>query len=197
MREALVVAGFLTAFAALPVVAQDTNLTIYQELALECLRELPSEVDTLSLDAWTQMPYLRTALVESWKSGGHEVYALDNSPPQAASLPRLTIAVEDASVAYSVADRRRLNRRVRLGLQYVLTGPDGRIILDDRCSRTASDTIYRSAVAQLEDQAYTETQGELPRAGWLRRIVEPAVIAGATAVGVYLFFTLRSQSADD
>ena len=177
--------------------AQSSNLAVYQQLALECLGELPSGIDTLALEAGSRMPFLRTALVEAWKTGGHEIYAIDATPPQAAHLPRLAFTVEDAGVIYTRADRRRLNRRIRLGLRYSLTDSDGRIITDDSCAEALSDVIDRAAVARLEDHAYSETQGELPRAGWLRRIVEPAIITAATAIGVYLFFTLRSQSADD
>ncbi len=182
---------------ASPARAQDTNLSIYQGLALECLGELPSDVDTLALEASAQMPYLRSALVERWKSNGHEVYFVDDSPLHAANLPRLAFSVEDASVVYAPAGRRRLDRILRLGLQYSLTDRDGRIILDEHCAKDAADTIDRTAVAHVEDRAYAETQGDPPRAGWVRRIVEPVVIMTATAIGVYLFFTLRSQSADD
>lgn len=187
----------LVAISASPARAQESTLSIYQQLARECMGELPSGIDSLQLEPTAQMPYLRSALIESWQSGGVEVYSVDSSPPQAAHLPRLSFTVEDAVVQYVRADRRRINRQVRLGLQYSLTGPDGRIILDERCSRAAADIIDRTAVANIENRAYSETQGELPRAGWLRRIVEPAVITAAAAIGVYLFFTLRSQSAED
>ena len=202
MREraalcALLTIGIIGMTSAPPARAQDTNLAVYQKLAVECLGELPSDIDTLALETESRMPFLRTALVEAWKTGGHEVYAIDTTPPQAAHLPRLAFTVEDAGVTYTRADRRRLNRRVRLGLRYALTDSDGRIIADDRCAEALSDTIDRAAVARYENEAYAETRGELPRAGWLRRIVEPAIITAATAVGVYLFFTLRSQSADD
>ncbi len=197
MRDLLVVAGFVIAISASPAAAQDTNLSVYQQLARECLGELPPGVDSLSLDASAQMPYLRSALVERWKTNGHEIYTAEGSVQHESSLPRLTIAIEDAGVDYTVADRRRFNRHVRLGLRYSLTGTDGRIILDERCSRTTADIIDRRAVAQFENQAYAETRGELPRGGWMRRFVEPAVITAATAIGVYLFFTLRSQSAED
>lgn len=202
MRDRALLCAFLTIgifsmSSAPPARAQDTNLAVFQQLAIECLGDLPSGIDTLVLDPGSRMPFLRTALIETWKMGGHEIYAIDTTPPQAAHLPRLAFTVEDAGVTYTRADRRRLNRRIRLGLRYSITDSDGRIITEDLCAEALSDTIDSAAVARFENEAYAETQGELPRAGWLRRIVEPAIITAATAIGVYLFFTLRSQSADD
>ncbi len=180
-----------------PVVAQETNLAVFQRLARECLGELPADVDTLALEMPDRMPYLRSALIERWKSDGREVYAAANSPPTAVTLPRLEFSIAEAGVRYTASGRRRLNRDVTLVMYYTLTGPDGRILLDDHCSRTAGDSIRRSDVVRLEDPAFAETQGDAPRARWIRRYVEPALLTAATALGVYLFFTLRSQSADD
>lgn len=187
----------LLALATGPARAQDTNLTILQQLARECIGELPAEIDSLVLEASDRMPYLRTALVESWQSAGREVYAVGATPPQAAHLPRLAFTVEEASVEYAAVGRPNVSRRVHLALQYTLTEPDGRIVLDERCTRAVSDTIERSAIERVENQTHVETQGDRPPAGVFRRIIEPAVITAATAIGVYLFFTLRSQSADE
>lgn len=197
-RGALIVAVLLSILAgAVPARAQETNRGIFERLARECLAELPAGVDTLAVDAPDQMPYLRSALIESWKSAGREIYRADHSAAQASTLPRLAFSIAEAGVEYVAAGRRRLDRDVTLVLQYTLTGADGRIMVDEHCTRTASDAIRRADVARLEDPAFAETQGEPPRAGWVRRYVEPAVLAAATAVGVYLFFTLRSQSTDD
>jgi hypothetical protein len=196
-RFLIAVAGLTLCIGSEAVLAQDTNLAVYQRLAQECLAELPADIDSLALEAPAEMPYLRSALVETWKSAGYEVYDVGDTPPQAATLPRLAFSIEDAHVTYGVSGRRRLSRDVTLALQYSLMDVDGRIILDERCSRSADDIIDRATRARLENQVYAETVGAEPRAGWIRRYVEPAVLAAATALGVYLFFTLRSQSADD
>lgn len=180
-----------------PALAQETNRGVFEQLARECLAELPADVDTLAVDAPDQMPYLRSALIDTWKSSGREIYRADHSAAQASTVPRLAFTISEAGVEYAAMGRRRLIRDVTLVLHYTLTGPDGRIIADEHCTKTASDSIRRADVALLEDPAFAETQGEAPRAGWVRRYVEPAVLAAATAVGVYLFFTLRSQSTDD
>ncbi len=191
----VVVAAF--ALGAETAGAQETNLAVYQRLALECLGELPRDVEALSVEAPDEMPYVRSALIESWRSDGREVFDFDGLPPQSATLPRLAFTVEDAQVTYDALGRRRLNRNVRLAVHYVLSDVDGRILLDERCSEAADDVIDRAERERLEDQVYSETRGDPPRAGWVRRYVEPAVLTAATALGVYLFFTLRSQSTDD
>lgn len=100
-------------------------------------------------------------------------------------------------MTYAALGRRRLSRDVKLALQYVLSDSNGRILLDERCSTEAADVIERAARERLENRVYSETHGDPPRAGWVRRYVEPAVVTAATALSVYLFFTLRSQSTDD
>jgi hypothetical protein len=192
-----VVAGLTLCAGTGGALAQDTNLAVYQRLAQECLGELPSDIDTLALEAPAEMPYLRSALIQTWKSDGYEVYDVGDTPPQAATLPRLAFSIEDAHVTYATSGRRRLSRDVTLAIQYSLTDVDGRIILDERCARSAGDIINRASRVHLENQVYAETLGDEPRAGWIRRFAEPAVLAAATALGVYLFFTLRSQSTDD
>lgn len=193
----LLVAVAVFALGAETADAQETNLAVYQRLALECLGELPRDVEALSLEAPDEMPYVRSALIESWTSDGREVFDFNGLPPQSATLPRLAFTVEEARVTYDALGRGRLNRNVRLAVQYVLSDVDGRILLDERCSKAADDVIDRAARERLEDEAYSETRGDPPRAGWVRRYVEPAVLTAATALGVYLFFTLRSQSTDD
>jgi hypothetical protein len=189
--------GFVLGFVPEGVLAQETNLAVYQRLARDCMSELPADIDTLALQAPDAMPYLRSALIDAWRSTGREVFDLNDSPTQAATLPRLAFSIEDARVSYANAGRRRLLRDVRLALQYSLTDGDGRIILDEHCSMTADDVIDRAARIRLEEDAYAETVGDEPPAGWIRRYVEPAVLAAATALGVYLFFSLRSESVDD
>lgn len=177
--------------------AQDSNRAILERLALTCLAELPSQIDTFALSAPERMPFLRSALIDNWNANGRAIYSAGDSSQRASTLPILSLSIVDAGVVYSALGRRRLNREVSLALQYTLAGPDGRIILDESCIETAVDSIRRSDRGRLEDPAFAETRGEPPRAGWVRRYVEPAILVAASALGVYLFFTLRSQSADE
>lgn len=172
--------------------AQTTNLSLYQELAIDCLGEIPASFDSLTLNAPERMPYVRSALITHWQDDGRTIFQTDST----AARPQLTYEIEDARVLYD-RDGRDLAREIVLALRYSLMDPAGRIVADDRCVERHSDVIARDALTVVQEAAYAETQGEAPQGGWFRRYVEPAVIAAATAVAVYLFFTLRSRRADD
>ncbi len=178
--------------------AQPTNLEAYQTLALRCLAEAPDTTQAFRLDAPAQMPYLRTALAQRWRDEGRVLFLADSlqhvSGPATA---RLRYEIEEAQVAYARAPRKQLVRTVTLALRYTFTAADGRLLREDRCRDTLTDTIRRSDRAALEWDAFPETQGEAPRGGWIRRHLEPAILAVATAVTVYLFFNIRSERTDD
>lgn len=183
------VASLLIATAA---AGQSTNLALYQEMAVECLGDVPASADTLALQAPDRMPYVRSALVTHWQDDGRTIYLSDS----AGTHPLLTFDVEEAEVYYTRRSR-RVGRNVVLALRYSLTSPAGRILTDDRCREERSDLISRAAIQNVQVNAYPETQADPPEGGWIRRYLEPVVITAATAVAVYLFFTLRSTETDD
>lgn len=181
----------LSLFIVSPAFGQSTNLSLYQDLAVACLGELPPEVDSLVVESPDRMPFLRSALVARWQEEGRAVFL----PDSALAAAHLSYSIEQAEVSYEKR-RRQLAREVRLSLRYTLTNGMGRVLVDDRCIDSRSDLIARGALAGVQNAAYPETQGELPEAGWIRRVVEPVVLTAATAVVVYLFFTLRSSDSD-
>jgi hypothetical protein len=195
-RRVLVVLVGLAPVLCLDVRGQaPTNLETYQTLALRCLAGVPDTTARFVLDAPAQMPYLRTALTEAWRRDGRTLFFADSSLHTAA--PRLTYTIEDARVGYARARRRQLDRTVVLALHYIFIAVDGRLLGEARCRETFTDTIRRADRPALESETYPETQGALPRAGWTRRYLEPAVLAAATAITVYLFFNLRSDRSTD
>lgn len=190
MRDALAACALFVLLAA-PASAQSTNLALYQDLAVDCLGGLPVDIDSLALEAPARMPFVRSALIGRWQDEGRSVFVADSSR----NVAHLAYDIDDARVTYA-RQGGSLARRVVLAMRYTLTAPDGRILADDRCAEHYSDVIPRSALAAVQDDAFAETQGETPEAGWFRRYLEPIVITAATAVAVYLFFTLRSNEAD-
>ncbi len=185
-----------TAWPAARAQPTPTNLEAYQTLALRCLAAVPDTASVVVLDAPALMPYLRTALTDAWRSDGRTLFLADSAAVGPAA-PRLAYAIEHVGVAYERARRKRLNRTVSLALRYTLTTAQGRLLDEARCSETFTDTIRRADHAALESEAFPETRGTLPRAGWMRRYLEPAALAAATAITVYLFFNLRSDRSDD
>ena len=175
-----------------------TNLEAYQTLVLRCLAEAPDTARVLVLDAPALMPYLRMALAEAWRRDGRTLFLADSAfQTTGPTPPRLVYAIEEARVGYARARRKQFNRTVTLAVRYTFTAPNGRLLGEARCRETFTDTIRRADRASLEAEAFPETQGEAPRAGWMRRYLEPAVLAAATAITVFLFFNLRSDRTDD
>lgn len=161
-------------------------------MAVECLGPLPPQLDQLVLEAPDEMPYLRSTLVATWQDAGRQVYLPDGPTNEA----RVAFDVEEAAVRYARRGS-QLAREVRLTLRYTIARADGRVLADDRCALSRGDVIARGQVDAVQSNVYPETQSDLPRGGWFRRLLEPAVLTGATAVAVYLFFTLRSAGGDD
>ena len=187
-----------TAWPAARAQPTPTNLEAYQTLALRCLAAVPDTATVVALDAPALMPYLRTALTDAWRNDGRTLFLADSSlQPAGPAVPRLAYAIENVGVEYARARRKQLNRAVSLTLRYTFTTAQGRLLDEARCSETFTDTIRRAERAALESEAFPETQGTLPRAGWMRRYLEPAALAAATAITVYLFFNLRSDRSDD
>jgi hypothetical protein len=192
---ALLLLGLCWGGAPEPVRAQPANLAVYQDLALQCLAGAPDTVRAFLLDAPAAMPYLRPALAARWQSEARTLFLPDSAaaPP---GLPRLAFRVEEAAVTYARAPGRRLRRSVALGLHYTLVDASGRLLAEARCRPTYADEVDRQDVARLQSDAFPETRAALPPAGWVRRTLQPVLLTAATAVTVYLFFTLRTQATE-
>ena len=137
-------------------------------------------------------------LGRTWREDGRALFLADSAAQRGGpAAVRVMYTIEEARVGYERARRKQLARTVTLALRYSVTASNGRLLAEDRCRETFSDTIRRAGRAPLESEAFPETQGTVPRAGWMRRYLEPAVLAAATAITVYLFFNLRSDRSDD
>ena len=176
---------------AVPANGQTTNRQVLEQVGVQCLADAAGEIPSFRLAAPDSLPYLRSALVHSWLAGGKRVLVEDASE---ADVPLFRYGIQQAGVSYRRIGRSAFERTVSLSLEYTLTGIQGSIEADGICNETAVDTVRTRDLALLEDPAFSETVGPRPPAGWIRRIVEPAVLVGAVSVGVYLFFSLRSTS---
>lgn len=170
--------------------AQSTNREIFEELARECLTETTDTLHAFRLAAPDTMPYVRAALASEWNAGGKRVY-VDGLPAE--TLPVLRYVVRHASVAYDRRGAGAVERDVRLTLHATLTRADGSVLDDHLCTLRRTQSLQGIHLSDLEDPLYPETRGDPPRGGWIRRYLEPVVTVGAIAVGIFLFFSLRSS----
>ncbi|MDE2834574.1 MAG: hypothetical protein OXM02_08625 [Bacteroidota bacterium] len=190
--------ALLTVVAVLPVPAGwtqsvPTNMAMLQHIAVDCLSEVPTHTDTLVVSAPEAMPYLASAVVGSFQRRGLIVYLGEEAH---SARPVLSWIVDIAGVTYVRAGSGTVERTVRLELQYLFVGPDGRVLGSGPCGQSLTDEVPRNELSALETAAYPETQAEPPKVRWIRRYVEPVVLAVATGLAAFLFFNLRSNRAD-
>lgn len=170
-----------------------TNLAVLQHLAEHCLGDVPADADTVLIEGAESMPYLASAVASSLQDQGKAVYLSTDDPVK---LPVLSWVVETAGVQYARADSKSIQRTVRLELQYMFVDSDGKVLQSGPCSNSFADTVPRAELAALETAAFPETQAEPPSGNWMRRYLEPVVLAVATGLAAFLFFNLRSDRAD-
>jgi len=143
-----------------------------------------------------QATFLSTELVDRWSATGKRVYRLPSPDSDTtASLPLLSYTVDKAELSYQRLSRKSLQRIVILGITYWLTASDGQVLKTDSCLTQEDDELSRADATRFEDRRFPETSPPLPAASRWRKVVEPIVLVGASAVGTYLFFNLRSRRA--
>lgn len=173
-----------------------TNIEIYQRLANECLAALPDAIQALTFEAPSSMPFIQSGLLAQWQEENKTIYLADSTHQAPQPLAKLSFTVPSAQVAYARLSRRSMQRTVKLSTHQTLTAADGSILRDSLCERQHVDSLKTSERKRIESDAYPITRGTPPKAGWPRRWLEPLVLTAATAVSVYLFFNLRSNSSD-
>ena len=189
---AMLAPGALTIQAA-QAQSTPTNMAVMQQLAIDCLAAVPAQVDTLHINSHGSVPFILPSVTRALQDNGHVVYMGSDST---SNRPELSWMVERVDVGYARAKSRAIQRTVRLDLQYMLVAANRNVIGSGPCDRTFTDVILRDELTAIESAAYPETQAEPPKASWLRRYVEPVVLAVATGLAAFLFFNLRSDRAD-
>lgn len=150
----------------------------------------------LTLDWGGALPFMEASVSAYLLAGGT---ALSEGASNGAIGGRLRIDVDEGSLRYVRAPRRAaepLERRIRVGLRYTMTQPDGTILASDSCVEDRSDLHSRRLANALADPRWSVTNPDIPQTGRWRRTLQPAVLVAATAIGTYLFFNLRSDRAD-
>jgi hypothetical protein len=195
-----VLAVWLTACAMLApsAAAQDANASSpmpashadrVAEVIVTCLAPVVSTDGAAYRLVWGGgYPFLETRLAARLLDAGVELGGGDK--------PALRVDLERADIAFRRAGGRTLERTVQAGIGYALTQPDGALVAADVCAGSLTDRMDRRTAEALSDPQSDLTRPALPRTGLWSRFVEPAVLVGATAIGTWLFFNLRSKRAD-
>ena len=170
-------------------------MEVFSSLGLACLDFIPEKADTLILAPPPTLPYMTSTLINHWQQQGKNLFSFDSLRTSTSSF-FLSWEVSQAKITYARVNRKTLSRSATLNLQYTFLGRQGEFLAHDTCRQSFSDEIPKSLVSELESAAYPETQAAPPPDNWIRRHLEPVIIAAATALAAFLFFNLRNDSAD-
>lgn len=172
-----------------------TNMQVFENLGVACLESVPMQADSLVLSPPAALPYVTSALINRWQQQDKTLFLADSLHTQSPPF-LLSWEVSKSTISYTRVRRKTLSRSAELNLQYTFLGLNGEILAQDTCQNLFSDQIPKGLIPELESPAYPETQAEPPRDHWVRRHLEPVIIAAATGLAAFLFFNLRNNSAD-
>lgn len=176
------------AWCASPANAQLSHREVMVDIALKCLAPALDNVEKFSLQGKGLSRIVSSDVTSALIRNGYQLVGTK------ATAQRLIYNVELASVELSAKGRKKLKRRVTIGLSYELSEASGDGITDaGSCSDNFTDVVDRRAVEKLGYQGFPETNPSIPSAGGVRRYLEPIILVGASAMGTYLFFNLRSR----
>lgn len=174
--------------AAPQAAAQPTNMQVVENLVIACLSEIPLP-DSLTLDGDLRYADVSTAVISDLRRRNARVFLPDTLAP---SRPTLSYTIEGLRVDYQ-RDGRGYARTVGTTVTARLVSPAGEVLEADRCHRSFDDVVMQRDIPIIERGAPSEATAPLPPAAFRRRVAEPLLLAGATAISVILFFTLRSN----
>jgi len=180
-----------------PISAQEiqTNMELFQNLGTKCLESIPAKADSILIDPPIKLPYLTSHLIQDWQEQDVVLFSYDSTKTSSANY-HLSWDVTDSSISYNRESRKNFSRIATLTMRYTLVNLHGEFIAYDTCHKSFTDIIPKSIISEVESEIFPETQGEVPADQWVRRHLEPIIIAAATALASFLFFNLRNNSAD-
>lgn len=114
------------------------------------------------------------------------------------SLISLNYFIEDIRVNYSNTFRDGLfgkylaERKINLKGSYFLNQND-KVGQVNAFEFSNIDTIPYNEISSLENIAYTFTTSKMPEEPFFSSLLEPVIVVGASAIAIYLFFTVRSN----
>ena len=201
LQAGVLILSILWLLLPCPLGAQIDNLEQLRQSARlisdSLLRSRGSSTDTLCLHvvrhpaSWL----LDEGMIASASERGIPVSGCDSATSDA-----LLLAITGAGVSYAeIDDDEHLARETRLEVSALIPPnwggtPGGRMATHYAIVRR--DTVRADQTSLLEATGYDFVRGTLPprqSSGFWKKVVEPAVVIGASVVLVILLFTVRSQ----
>jgi len=137
-------------------------------------------------------PFFRNSLIHTFTTNGFRVVSVD-------SAPVLQITIRNGGVHFpsswksGILGSRLAQRVASVEVSFFLDPlQEGTLVFARNVSKEFSDTVAVDAVDDLRHPSLALEQGDLPSEGIFSGVLEPLVLLGALAVGVFLLFTVRS-----
>lgn len=180
-----------------------TNLDLYgrnvEEIVDTLLQEIPADVDMhLAVRisgaeySWiVEQAFLRTLQERD--------FTVRTASDESVNSIFFEFMVIELSVKYRKVDRAEAfgNRTIERSVTTALAGKmyqrsTGELHYAGTIRKTTDDFIAKNDIERVEHAQISVTQGSRPPGGFMKKILEPAVVITATAIAIYLFFSVRS-----
>ncbi|NND73289.1 MAG: hypothetical protein HKN43_17070 [Rhodothermales bacterium] len=165
-------------------------------LAQTCLAPLAESTSEFAYEQVGGYRFLETGVVSMWMDDGKSV-SRASAPDSVSAATLVRYEVHDARVSYLRESRSTLERTVDVRLSGLRFENGVATVSVAECPGTFTDIVDRNDIEAIEDAGIQETRGIIPRSGFLKRYGQPIVAGAASAVAVYLFFSIRSDEASN
>jgi len=165
---------------------------VLTDLATSCLESAVADQEGFRFRYQGPARFLEPLLMEQWVRSGRQVLR----PEATTTLLDLVVTVDQAAITMKRAKNKNLDRHAMIALSWWLNAPDGSVLESRSCRESAVDLISRSDAESMAVAGDPVRNPALPPSSRWRSWVEPVVLTGATVVGTYLLFNLRSRRAD-
>lgn len=161
-----------------------------------CLEEAVSDHRAFRFLAQGATDHVASPLVAAWTEEDLTVYL----EPSEAPVPLLVVTTDRSAVTLHRANRRTVRREVVVDLTWWLSSAGGNVLDTRTCREAANDRLSRKQAKTLAVEGSPIFDPDLPARSrvWagIERTMEPVILLGATAIGTYLLFNLRSRRSD-
>lgn len=168
--------------------AQRTSAEIADSLAISCFEKFEG-LKAIGVSTSDEYPSIKSGLYSYWRGLGIEIFETKEASSVNEKLDRrIQYRVDSASIKYLKEGRKNYLREVQLVIYESSTGSDFKVLSNDRCERSSSDTVLRSLT--MNDPS--DFKVDLERGGRFG-FVKPVILTATLGAISYLFFTVRSS----
>ena len=180
-----------------------SHRNVLADIALQCVLINIETASPIHIEGKGLAPIVAPGLEAGLLEQGYQL----TNPSNLGAGRDFVYAVDLAVVDLKRSGRKQVVRTVSLGMSFQIWDRSGEetpennasgavLTQSGTCSDVHVDSVDRTLLSSLSYAGFPETNPAQPATGGLRRFLEPAILIGATAVGTYLFFNLRSRRAD-